>query len=148
MSAGVRRVVFSDITVSCLNTKCKHGSYIKTCRGRGGIVEDVEFVGVSVVGAGFGHGVTLEYVRNLPPTNATATPVVRNVTYRSGSVGPTVNVAYEFQGLPDSELTGVIVANQTLISGVPLCNDCANTSGACIDGTLPSSCPPCLQEGL
>ena len=147
MSAGVRRVVFDGVDVVCGGSgpACKHGSYIKTCRGRGGIVEDVAFLNVAASGVGFGHGITLEYVRNLPPTNASATPIVRNITFGDGTVGHGVGVAYEFQGLPDSELTGVVLANQSVAAGVPLCGACGNTTGACTVGTSRAACPPCLQ---
>lgn len=146
MSAGVRRVVFDGVDVACgAPTPCKHGSYIKTCRGRGGTVEDVAFLNVTVAGVGFGHGVTLEYVRDLPPTNASATPVVRNISYGGGLIGAGVGVAYEFQGLPDSELTGVVVSDVGIGVGVRLCSVCANATGACVGGTPRAACPQCLD---
>lgn len=54
MSAGVKRVRFQDIVVNCTaaagGTECKHGLYIKTCRGRGGTVEDVVVDNAQIAG--------------------------------------------------------------------------------------------------
>jgi polygalacturonase len=145
MSAGVRRVVFDGVTVACA-PKCKHGSYIKTCRGRGGVVEDIVFANITISNVGFAHGVTLQYVRGLPPTNASGTPSVRGITYSSSTtLGGGAGVAYQFTGLPDSVLSGVVLSNMSVGGGVPVCNACTNATGSCDSGTLQAACPPCLQ---
>jgi polygalacturonase len=146
MSAGVRRVVFDGVILNCA-PNCKHGSYIKSCRGRGGFVEDVTFKNISVSHVGFAHGVTLEYVRNLPPANASATPRISNITYADGDVTfGGASVAYQFQGLPDSVLTGLRLSNMSVASNVPVCNACSNATGVCDDGTSATVCPPCLRS--
>ena len=144
MSAGVRNVTFANITVQCLPTSpCKHGLYIKTARGRGGLVEGVSAVDV-VVGGGvaLGHGITLDYTRpQPPPTNASATPAVRGVTFSGGSIASPV--AFSLQGLPESAVEGLLVQGVALARGTRAASACANASGVC-RGMAPGACPPCL----
>jgi hypothetical protein len=53
-------------------------------RGRGGIVENILFSNISISGSGVNYAVYINmfYDTSIPPTNATATPIFRNVTLR------------------------------------------------------------------
>ena len=146
MSAGVRNVSFEDVTVDCAATPCKHGLYIKTMRGRGGLVEGVVARRVQVLkGTTLGHGLTEIYSRpNPPPTNASATPSIRNVSIVGGSIAaPT---AFSFQGLPESVIEGLLVDGVQLAAGTRTAAVCANATGRC--SNMPQGqCPACLSAG-
>lgn len=147
MSAGVHGVLFEDVLVNCsAATPCKHATYIKTARGRGGSVSNVTVRRVtSGEAVGFAHGFTLAYTGAVPPTNATATPGIHNVTIEDCAVLPGTRVGFEFEGLDDSEITGVLLRNVTLAAGVGN-TQCAFVQGSC-DGVVPSgACPKCFAR--
>lgn len=146
MSAGVSDVLFEDVLVNCsTSTPCKHATYIKTARGRGGSVSNITVRRVtSGTAVGFAHGFTLAYTGAVPPTNATATPAVHNVTIEDCVVLTGTRVAFEFEGLDDSEITGVLLRNVTVAGGVGN-TQCAFVQGTC-DGVVPAAaCPACFR---
>jgi polygalacturonase len=145
MSAGVRRVRFNNITVDCAASPCKHGLYIKTMRGRGGVVEDVSATAVAVLrGVALGHGFTEVYMRpNPPPTNASATPRIRNVSISGGSIAaPT---AFSFQGLPESVISDITLDGVQLSPSTRTASVCSNATGVC-RGMAQGACPSCLRD--
>ena len=148
MSGGVRRVLFQNVTVDCTGQgahPCKHGLYIKTARGRGGLIENITVEGGSIKGVGFGYGVTLEYTRPLPPpTNASATPRVSGLVINGGVV-EAAGVAFEFQGLPESVVSGVVLEGVSVGAGVRPFGPCENATGVC-KGMAASDCPPCFRK--
>ena len=142
MSAGVKGVRFQDVVVDCqAATPCKHGLYIKTMRGRGGVVQDIAVINTTVAGTAVGHGITLEYQRNVPPTNASATPQVHNVTISGGEIIKASTCAFETQGLPESVVTGIALDKLAVAKGVKISGVCANSTGVCL--RMPQ-CPSCL----
>lgn len=143
MSAGVHRVRFENVTVDCATTMCKHGLYIKTERGRGGAVSDIEVVNATVRHVGFGHGFTEEYQRNVPPTNTSATPSITNITIMGGAILAPSSSSFSFQGLPESVISGVVLDGVVVEAGIKPAQ-CGNTTGVC-KGMAPKDCPPCFK---
>lgn len=149
MSAGVANVTFRDVMVNCTQApggpvgpnRCKHGLFIKSCRGRGGLVSNVTVERCTVDGAGLGHAFTLDYQR-VPPTNATATPRIQGVTIIDNLLDHTGD-AFSFEGLEDSVISGVQLANVQLAQGVHVGSQCGYTTGVCT-GMADGTCPPCL----
>lgn len=145
-SAGVHGVTFQDVTVNCTGSplRCKHGTYIKAARGRGGAVTNVVIDRVTTVGTNeFGHGFTLDYTRpEPPPQNATATPSIANVTI-ANSVVRGGGVAFDFTGLPESVITGVRLVNVSVAPGVGN-GDCSYVVGTC-EG-MATGCPKCFTS--
>jgi polygalacturonase len=141
-SAGVHNVTFANVTVTtaALGKPIKHGPYMKSQRGRGGLASDIAFVDWTVHGVGFAIGLTLEY-HVLPPTNATATPRYQNVSF-ANFVSDGCASTYSFQGLNDSILAGISLANMNTSGDRSVGKTCAFAQGVCGAGV--SACPPCF----
>jgi len=145
MSASVRNVRFENVLVDCKNSICKHGLYVKTMRGRGGAVSEVTVLNATVRHVGFGHGLTLEYQRNIPVTNVSATPSVSNISIIGGVIED-AGVAFSFAGLPESQIMNLELSSIILGAGIGrVASDCSNTTGVC--SSMPRAwCPPCLKN--
>jgi polygalacturonase len=148
MSAGVHDVTFTDVLVNCTAHPCKHATYIKTARGRGGVVSGVVIDGVTTAGnVGFAHGFTLQYTGpNAPPTNYTATPQIHNVTIANSPILPGVRSSWSFAGLNDSVITGVALSNVSVAKGVGGASACEFVVGTCAGVTPAGDCPPCFTR--
>jgi len=123
MSGGVKNVTFRDITLYA-------GSviYQKTARGRGGYIEDIYYLNITLIGASSAISVSEYYDGNVPPTNATATPTLRNF-YANTIVG-TVNGPGLFNCLPESPCSNYDLNNINLkTSGSYSCSDVKNITG-------------------
>lgn len=85
---------------------------------------------------------TLDYTGSVPPTNATATPAIHNVTIRDCTVLPGTRVAFEFEGLDDSVITGIALRNVSVDKHV------GNTQCDFVNGTcdFATGCPRCFQQ--
>ena len=144
-SGGVGpNVTFDGVLVSTrrLGLPIKHGPYMKSQRGRGGLASGVAFNNVRVEGAGFAIGLTLDYHRGLPPTNASATPRYAGVTFANFSSEGCAQ-SFSFAGLNDSAITGVALRNvSTADKGVGA--TCEFTVGTC--DALTNHCPPCFTR--
>ena len=139
MSAGVTNVLFDNITV----VGSEVGPHIKSCRGRGGVVSNVTYNNVVTTNTQAGIYFTLDYVSGLPPTNATATPQVRDVRVTNGRHVAAAN-GFAFVGLPESLITGVLLSNVTFVNATVLQAACTNTTGTC--AAVSPSCPTCLAS--
>ena len=141
MSAGVYDVLFSNISADGLGT----GLRIKSQRGRGGLVENVTYRDIRLANtAGQAIQFTMNYSPSLPPTNATGTPALRNVTV-DGLVSRTSKQGWLLDGLPESTLVGLTFRNVSIVGAgtyVAKCDYVDQASSAC-DGVTPS-CPPCV----
>lgn len=94
-------------------------------------------------GVGFAFGFTLDYTRPTPPpTNSTATPHIMNVTMSNSYVEDT-GIGFEFEGLSDSIITGVLVQNVTLGKNVDPSTQCDYINGTCVD-QADGTCPKCF----
>ena len=143
-SAGVENVTFDGVLVSTarLGHPIKHGPYIKSERGRGGTASGVTFRNMRVEGAGFAIGLTLNYARNLPPTNATATPRYTDISFENFSSAG-CSSSFSFDGLNDSVITNVRLENVTTDDHA-VGATCDFTTGSC--DTLTNHCPPCFAR--
>jgi len=141
MSGGVYDVRFQNITGAGMGT----GIRIKSERGRGGLVANVSYRDIRLTGtAGQSIQMTMNYDSALPPTNATATPALFNVTV-DGLVSTGGKQGWLLDGLPESQLAGLTFRNVS-ITGVPdkaYIVKCDYVEGSVCDGVAPS-CPPCV----
>jgi len=89
---------------------------------------------------------TMNYAPGLPPTNASATPVFRNISLQNFTVDG-AKYGYFIDGLPESNLDGISLRGVT-IGGVAAknvfqaCDNVARGSSSC-DAAAPA-CPPCF----
>lgn len=83
MSGGVQNVTFEDIVMS----ETKAGPRIKSQRGRGGVIDGIVYRNIVASNVHTMVEFTLNYHSGLAPTNATATPVLRNVLLENSECG-------------------------------------------------------------
>jgi len=88
---------------------------MKSTRGRGGIVSDVLYEGITAVGVQTALDVSLRYDGYVPPTNASATPVFRGITIRDMQ-GSATGDAVSVQGISDSPIQ-IALQNVSIRSG-------------------------------
>ena len=162
-SGGVHNVTFERIS---LNGTLR-GPRIKSQRGRGGVVSDITFRDLVAHNVGTLLTLNLEYHPGLPPTNASATPVLRNVlmdritayTTPDGAAraigNPNVTgelvagkerLAGVFDGLPESVIANVTLRDVRFVGDQPLprWGACGHVVGACEGVT--AHCPPCFAD--
>lgn len=137
-SAGVRNVSFINITMQGTGA----GPRIKSQRGRGGVVEDITYRNVSMHNVDTAFQVTLNYHAGLPPMNASATPVLRNVLF-DGVTSEGAKVLYYVDGLPESNITNITWKDTAGTKNGQVVGKCDFAQGACEGAVLPE-CPPCL----
>ena len=138
MSGGVSNVTFEDITMENTGT----GIRLKSQRGRGGAVTGVTYRNIwmkAIVGDCV--QVTLNYHAGLAPTNATATPVFRDVLLENVRCDKGGH-SYNIDGLPEQAIEGLALRNVTMsATGVGKQAKCDNANCTCDALTLP--CPTC-----
>lgn len=141
MSAGVYNVTFQDITMNGTAT----GPRLKSQRGRGGVISDIHYKNISMMNVQTGISLTLNYHPGLPPTNASATPQMHNVTMEGVTllgVGAQAKSGISIDGLPESVITGLQLVDVNVSHAKQVFGTCDYAQGSC-SGVLPS-CPPCL----
>jgi polygalacturonase len=108
-SGWVRSVVVRNLELSAVEAVVR----MKSMRGRGGGIEHVLYENItgSVQQA---IQITLNYKKNAKPTNASATPIIRNVTIRNVNVAATESTIL-CDGLPDSVIQNLTVDNLTVV---------------------------------
>merc|ERR1712113_1030638 len=77
MSAGIYNVTFDNISIG----RSDFGPRIKTRRGRGGVIDGITFRNIFASRADTMIEVNMNYWKHADPTNATATPSVRNLFF-------------------------------------------------------------------
>ena len=141
MSSGVYNVTFENLVADGIGT----GVRLKSERGRGGVIDGIVYRNISLSNVqGQAIQVTLNYASNLPPTNATATPSMRNVLVQDVSA---VGVEYGFfiDGLPESFIANLSLVNVSVQKASKgMFEQCVDANGTCA-GTMEPGCPPCLQ---
>jgi len=143
MSGGVYNVLFSNITAVG-----GPGVRIKSERGRGGSVNNITFRDITLKKASTAVQITDNYQPGLPPTNASATPRISNVTIEN-LLSINSSSGYFLDGLPESPIQGLTLRNVTLEGTSPSsqfkkCDNVDKTTSSCSAGVLPS-CPPCVK---
>jgi polygalacturonase len=142
MSAGVYDVLFQNLSSSGLTA----GVRIKSQRGRGGLVANVTYDNIRLSQTSSqAVQLTMNYSPGLPPTNASATPALHNVTL-SNILSESSGQGWTLDGLPEAPLQLLSFRNVSVL-GVPAAKyivACDNVQQAsCVD-VLPS-CPPCAS---
>ncbi len=112
----------------------------RSARGRGGLVEDITYSHIRMYNQYFtAIDLDLMFHQN-PPTNATATPVFRNINfnniYSSGA-----KRAWRINGLPESYFTNVTFSDIEVVNATTLFTEVNYIHCTCVR-VLPS-CPQC-----
>eukprot|EP00911_Craspedida_sp_UC1_P002381 UC1_evm2s1780 len=123
-SGWVRNVTIRNSALAGTNTAVR----LKSCRGRGGGIENVVYDGLNGE-VGEAIQVSLNYCK-APPTNVTATPVIRNITVRNLKIKADKEYL-TCQGLSDSPITGLTLDNVKVTGDTK--QDCGYCSGAAIN---------------
>jgi len=140
MSGGVYDVLFQNISADGLGT----GVRIKSQRGRGGLVANVTYRDIRLTNTdGEVVQLTMNYNPGLPPTNATATPRLFNVTVEN-LVSDKSKQGWLIDGLPESALDTIVLRNVSINAVSSSLNvKCDYVRNSMCDGVQPS-CPPCF----
>ena len=109
---------------------------IKSARGRGGGVEGVLYEHLAGL-VDEAISLTLDYETH-PPTNSTATPVIRDIVVRDVALSAG-KLFLTCDGLADSPITGVLLENVNVTGGGSASQDCTHCSGAS-KGSEPAPC--------
>jgi len=105
-SGGIRNVTFQNLTV----TSAKAGPRIKTSRGRGGVIQDIFYKNITILGCDTdAMDVGMNYDNIPDPGNKTTTPILKNVLL-SDITGHCSNPG-KFVCLPESPCTGFQLKN-------------------------------------
>lgn len=121
MSGGVRNVTVRDCD---FKDTFSIGS-VKTCRGRGGIIEDILFENVTLLNTNTGHGdckwfrggiYVDSYYSNAEISKAVQpvseeTPLIRNITFRNARVDTCGGNAIYISGLPEKHCENILLEN-------------------------------------
>ena len=140
MSAGVANVTFEDITMDQTGT----GIRLKSQRGRGGVVSGVTYRNIHMRSiAGECVQVTLNYHSGLAPTNATATPVFRDLVFEN-VLCERGGASYFLDGLPEQSILNLSLVNVTM--GAKVGKEAACRHVVCSCDALTAPCPSCCTK--
>ncbi|CAJ1340141.1 unnamed protein product, partial [Effrenium voratum] len=140
MSAGIFNVTFQNISMRATGI----GPRVKTQRGRGGVIDGILFKDIKAAQMGEMLQMTMEYSGDLPKTNVSATPAIRNVVF-DNVVFSGGRSAGRFVGLPEAPLEGVVLRNVVIPSNASYA-ECHDVVSSHCEGT--SVCPPCFKASL
>eukprot|EP00039_Didymoeca_costata_P001511 m.53034 g.53034 ORF g.53034 m.53034 type:complete len:429 (+) comp10836_c1_seq2:109-1395(+) len=137
-SGGVQNVTFENITMNKTGT----GIRMKSQRGRGGVVQDIVYRNINMIDIeGQCIQTTLNYHHDIAPTNASATPVLKNVLIENVYCKKAGN-SYLLDGLPEQHILNFSLRNVTLGSEVGKEAGCDNIDCTCVKV---SPCPSCCK---
>ena len=104
-------------------------------RGRGGVVDGIVYRNIVAKDVATALSLTLAYTHGLPPTNATATPRLRNVLFQNATFENATS-AGEFVGLPESPIVNVTLRDVRYVGhgAPPPFGKCEYVSGRCEGG--------------
>ena len=139
-SGDVYNVTFENMQMGGTD----RGPRIKSERGRGGVVDGVVYRNIVAKDVATALSFTLEYSHGIQPTNATATPRLRNVLIQNVTFVDAAS-AGELVGLPESPIANVTLRDVSYLNrgAPPQWGKCEYASGRC-EGTT-SICPPCFD---
>lgn len=159
MSAGIRNVTFKDIVMN----GSAYGISMKSDRGRGGfflqffsifilfvgIVQDITFSNITVYNV-LRNAISISmnysgyFHKNIPRTNASATPTFKNITIDNlNAINP--ENGWYVVGLPESPMQHVSFSNINITNAKNLVAECQNISGTCSNSSVFPYCPPCMS---
>ena len=110
-SGWIRNVTIRDSRVNGTNLAVR----IKTARGRGGGVEDVLYENLDG-SAVSGISLNLNYEKDVPRTNDTATPSIRRITVRNVNL-KVEDYFLDCEGLEESRIEGIVFDNVKVSGG-------------------------------
>ncbi len=132
MSGGVRNVLFERIQMKGADV----GIRIKSQRGRGGFVENITYRDIDMDGVSTAIQVTMNYNHGLTPTNATATPVFRDILVQNVRALDS-RTAFDIQGLEESLIHNLTLANVFVDADSE--GRCESVLLHCVDSECPGS---------
>jgi len=101
-SGGIRNITFQNITVTNANV----GPRIKTSRGRGGVIEEITYLNITISGClSDVMEISMNYDNIPTPGNKTTTPTLRKVYF--GEINADCKNPGKFICLPESPCTDV-----------------------------------------
>ena len=133
------------------------GPRIKSERGRGGLVDGIVYRHIVARDVETAFSLTLNYASGIPPTNATATPRLRNVLLENITfIG--AHSAGELNGLAESPIANVTLRDVRYVAsgaagmkvagpvdGPPKFGKCEHVEGGTCEGST-NVCPPCFAR--
>ena len=131
----MRNVTFRDSTLNGTDWAVR----IKSARGRGGGVEDVLYENLTGTAQG-GVQLTLNYEKNVPKTNSTATPTIRGITVRNLDVS-VEKLNLDCEGLDESLVEGILFDNVRFEGHGAKSQECSKCKIKATGGTKPK--PEC-----
>ena len=160
----------SGDVVNMTVSRCKFGGqgsdfagiHLKSQRGRGGTIANLVFEDLDIdlstsTKQPFAVSANMAYSGNVPPTNKSATPTMRNVTVQRVAVHLPDTPGYskgvfDFEGLPDSLLQDFTFKDVTVVSGATTATGdeawkCVNATGFEFAGNVtPHPGPMCAGK--
>jgi len=146
MSGGVRNVTVNN----CVFDRIARGIFIKTARGRGGVVEDLRFSNLSLqrlegpaleIDCGFvytigdvGDSSAADRLRATAVPVGEGTPVIRRISFSNITIRDAPRAA-RLQGLPEMPLTDIAL-NDVTASDVAAGIECANAERVVLDDVV------------
>jgi hypothetical protein len=122
-----------------INSKSKY--VFRSARGKGGVVEDITFSDIRMWNQSHAAIVLDTNIETWQkPTNASATPVYRNLKFNKIYSSGAKN-AWKITGLPESYLYNVSFTDVEVVNAATLFQAVEYIHCMCV-GVLPS-CPPC-----
>jgi polygalacturonase len=142
-SGGIYNVTFENIQMK--NTD--RGPRIKSCRGRGGTVQDIVYRNITGQDVQTAVSIDLDYVKSAKPTNKSATPTVQNILLENVLFSQGTTNYGEFKGLQESPLINITLKNVITKDGQGNFGACRFVqAGVCTgDQMRESDCPPCFK---
>lgn len=142
MSADVYNVTFENLFANGTGT----GVRLKSERGRGGVISNITYRNITLVDIqGQAVQMTLNYAKNLPPTNATGTPQMYNVTVENVQAFKP-QYGWFIDGLPESPLRDIHFVNVSIQNPTKsMYASCDNITQSTCDNVTPE-CPPCISQ--
>jgi polygalacturonase len=140
-SGGIHNVTVRNIVMQATDA----GFYIKSGRGRGGVVQNLHLENVQVQSALIGVLVSMYYTSLPPSTNLTTTPQLHNVTW-TNVTGNTVLAAGQFCCLSEMPCTHLDLQQVKFTSLLSAYTNCEYAFGSADSATSPSPMN-CLQPG-
>lgn len=132
-SGGIHNVTVRNVLMQATDA----GFYIKSGRGRGGVVSNLTFENITVQSALVGILVSMYYTKEAPSTNMTTTPQLRDVVWNNVS-GTTLLAAGQFCCLPESDCTQMRLQDVVFSSPLSGYTNCQHARGSADTATSPS----------
>lgn len=142
-SGSIFNVTFENISMK----GTKRGPRIKSCRGRGGHVDNIVFRNITGQELETSISFDFNYASGIPPTNESATPYLSNIFLENLHFKNTTEHMGEFIGLKEAKFQNITMKNVITekVDGLTY-GKCENVVNAtCVNMQDKSYCPPCFK---